>query len=691
MNKAAILLSGFIILLFVIGSPLFAETMAAAPVGSTLWSAMQDVAVNGNYAYCSMENGLVVVDISNLSEPQFVRQITPDSGMALGSMIAGNYLYVALWAGGLGIYDINDPANPVLVGRINPGGYVNDVFIRGNHAYLSDRFGYFFVVDISTPSAPQLTATTGGFGGAFAVKVIDTVAYLGTNDGLATINVSSPDTSILISVCSTQTRVYDLAISNGIAYLACENKGLQVIAMPHPDDMYILGGYLITGAAYGVDVAGNVAYLARYDYTSGIENSGLMAFDIANPEVPVLIGLYRDPYGSKVSVRDSVAFVADRTLGLQLINILHPPSFSLIGKYRIQESQCVAVAGNRAYVAGNGFSIIDISDNSNPVVLGQIPFDYAGNDVVVADTLAFMTGYTPYSYYSTGHFDIISIADDHNPYIISSTSLPKAGYSLAVQGNYAYVGWYDSLTIFDISNPQVPVIVSYFPQPFCDYIAVRGDYAYIPHLKVIDISNPLTPHLEGQSQMIGGAASDIALRGDTAFVCAWTGELMMGMVYSFNISNAAAPLVLDYDQTGDDAFCIALLNNSAIVGTYGGLYYFDITDPAAMVASGHEAQWGLVKDIVVNGNYGYLTLGHELQIVRFQGACCDLPGDFTNDGLVNILDVTAMIENLYMGGPPAACAAEADANSNGVNNIQDIAYLIKFLYLGGRAAICGPM
>ncbi|MCX6827891.1 MAG: hypothetical protein NT002_01215 [candidate division Zixibacteria bacterium] len=689
MRKAAVLLSGLMILIFVIGSPLSVGSMTAVSVGSTLWSAMQDVAVNGNYAYCSMEKGLVVVDISNLSETRFVSQIAPDSGMALGSMIAGNYLYVAFWSGGMGIYDVNDPASPNLVGRINPGGYINDVFVQGNYAYLSDRYGFFYVVDISAPSSPQLMTTLSGFNGAFAVKVIDTVAYLGTSSGLVTINVASPDTSIFISICSTQTRVYDIAIANGIAYVACESKGLQVIAMPRPDDMYILGGYGIIGGAYGVDVAGDVAYLARYDYSSGIVNSGLMAFDITNPEVPTLIGLYRDPYGLKVSIKDSIAFVADRTLGLQLINILHPPSFGLIGEYRTQESRCVAIAGNRAYVAGNGFSIIDISDNSNPIVLGQIPFDYTGMDVAVVDTLAFVTGYFTSPYSNTGQFAIISITDDQNPYVISSTSLPKAGFSLAIQGNYAYLGGYDSLQIFDISNPLVPVIVSYFPQR-CDYIAVRGDFAYIPHLKILNISNPLSPHLEGEDQ-IGGAAADIVLRGDTAFVCAWTGELMMGFVYSFDISNPAAPLMLDYDYTGDDAFCMELKNNFAIVGTYGGLYYFDITDPAAIVSSGHDAVWGYVSDIAVAGGYGYLAVEDGLQIVRFQGTCCDLPGDFTNNDLVNILDVTAMIDNLYKGGPPAACVAEADANGSGVANIQDITYLIKFLYLGGPTPICGPI
>jgi hypothetical protein len=688
MKKSAIFIWGLMISIFIFGNPLWAMSITAVPEGSALLASMQDVAVNGNYAYCSVENGFVVIDVSNLAAPALVGQISLDSGMALRLTAAGNYLYVALWNDGVGIYDISNPADPQLVGEIDPGGYIDDICVQENYAYLSDRYGYFYVVDVSVPSSPLLTATRSGFGAAWAVTVVDTIAYLGTSKGLATINVADPDTSILIAVCSTQTRVSDIAIANGIAYLACEGSGLQVIAMPSPDDMYILGEYPITGAAYGIDVTDGVAYLARYDYSSGIENSGLMAFNVSNPEVPELMGIFYDPYGLKVSVRDSVAFVADQTLGLRLVKISHPPDFTLIGQYWMPESYCVTVRENRAYVVGNGFSTIDISDKTNPITLGQIPLEYVGKDIAVVDTMAFVIGYFTYPYYGSGRFDIISIADDHNPYIISSIPLAKAGYCLAIQGNYAYLGGYDSLRVLDISDPRDPQIVCNYPEEFCDYIAVRGDYAYIPHLKVLDISNPLSPQQVGE-EFVGASAADIILKGDTAYICAWTGELMMGLIFTFDISNPTDPILLDYEWAGDDASCIALKDNFAIVGSFGGLYYFDISDPTAIVPSGQDAKWNYVPDMAIDGDYGYMALGHKLQIVRFQIDCCDLPGDFNNDGKRNLMDVSAMINFLYRNGPGAPCAAEADANADGKYNLLDIARIINFLYRSGTEPVCG--
>ena len=76
--------------------------------------------------------------------------------------------------------------------------------------------------------------------------------------------------------------------------------------------------------------------------------------------------------------------------------------------------------------------------------------------------------------------------------------------------------------------------------------------------------------------------------------------------------------------------------------------------------------------------------------------CCLHPGDVNHNGIVNIQDVTYLIDFLYRNGHQPICQGgpgkypEADANGNGTTNVQDISYVIKFLYLGGSAPICGP-
>jgi len=66
-----------------------------------------------------------------------------------------------------------------------------------------------------------------------------------------------------------------------------------------------------------------------------------------------------------------------------------------------------------------------------------------------------------------------------------------------------------------------------------------------------------------------------------------------------------------------------------------------------------------------------------------------IPGDFSRNGYLNILDVTDLINYLYKGGPAAYCMDAADVNGDCSVNILDVTYIINYLYKGGPAPVCG--
>jgi hypothetical protein len=63
-------------------------------------------------------------------------------------------------------------------------------------------------------------------------------------------------------------------------------------------------------------------------------------------------------------------------------------------------------------------------------------------------------------------------------------------------------------------------------------------------------------------------------------------------------------------------------------------------------------------------------------------------GDANGSGVVNIQDITFLINFLYKGGLAPVPAQAGDANGDGISNIKDITYLINFLYKGGPIPIC---
>lgn len=63
-------------------------------------------------------------------------------------------------------------------------------------------------------------------------------------------------------------------------------------------------------------------------------------------------------------------------------------------------------------------------------------------------------------------------------------------------------------------------------------------------------------------------------------------------------------------------------------------------------------------------------------------------GDVNADGLINIFDITFLIDYLYREGPPPVIPDAADINADGVLNIFDITGLINFLYYNGPLPTC---
>lgn len=128
------------------------------------------VKLDGGEAYLgAMEDGLIVLDVSDPADIQFISSFQPDptwpgiAGYApngRGMAIAGDVLFLSYDAGGLRTLDITDPSSIAQIGQyVNPNIPVltppayNNIVVIGNLAYCTIDFCGLEVIDVSDPAS----------------------------------------------------------------------------------------------------------------------------------------------------------------------------------------------------------------------------------------------------------------------------------------------------------------------------------------------------------------------------------------------------------------------------------------------------------------------------------------------------------------------------------------------------------
>ena len=116
----------------------------------------QAVAILGHHAYVvAGSSGLFIFDISDPAAPVLAGSYdTP--GQALGITVAGNYAYVADGSDGLLVLDVSDTSAPIKVGSFDTGDPARAVTTSAGHAFVAAGAS-LQVLYVSDPVVPALT------------------------------------------------------------------------------------------------------------------------------------------------------------------------------------------------------------------------------------------------------------------------------------------------------------------------------------------------------------------------------------------------------------------------------------------------------------------------------------------------------------------------------------------------------
>ena len=552
---------------------------------------------------------------------------------------------------------------PTEIGNFSDGGYLEDVFVSGDIAYVADRHQGLEIINVSDPYNPSLLGKYDDdkvFQTARAIYVSNDIAYIAEGyDGLNIVDVSDPTNPTLLSKFANQSfpnteyEYWDVKVSGGVAYATIFNAngydnyygGLDIINVSDPTNPTLLGKFGdVYNSSKDVFLYGTIAYIA---------DDGLEIIDVSDPVNPIELGQYVPyaGYSSALCVSESIVYLAAGTNGIDIIDVSDPHNPIKLGGFDDGgDSWDIDIFDGIAYVSdGNGgFEIIDVSDPQNPAKLGEFN---DGGDVVNAFILGgiayladkyeglkiidigfecgewltpteigsfknegFSTGVFvsgDYAYLADAWYglDIINVENLTNPSLLGhfSSSNPE---DLFVSGDVVYLAdWYDGLLIINVSSKTNPQLLGTYNNAFFNAtdVYVSGNIAYVvnlPHgFHLIDISNPNNPRQVGHYDTLS-AAHGIYVSGNIAYVaCTVTGLRI------YDISNPGDIKYLgNYNDYVGTAYDVYVSGDIAyIADREGGLEIIDVSNPTNPTKIGEFNNFGLVEDVYVSGNIAYVA------------------------------------------------------------------------------------
>lgn len=332
---------------------------------------------------------------------------------------------------------------------------------------------------------------------------------------------------------------------------------------------------------------------------------------------------------------------------------------TVLGRWAWGPCHAVDVKGNYAYI-GNGptFHILDISDPTQPEIVGEFITEGYVYDIKVRENTAFIgigsgllilnvsdpaypqqvsfinieglagriaiDGSFVYVAAAIEILWVVDISDINNPYLRGSTFTDGIPSSLTAKDSYVYVGNLEvpAIKIINATNPDSLTgffygvggrAISLFIK---DTLLFAGVSWTTTNFKIYGISNPLAPQLKGQveiapSVLINGiTVSEDGLIGYAQCLTSSNPSFTEG-IFSIDISDTNQPVILDKFErrTQIGAAGISVAGNNLVSAYFSGSCVVDVSNPSSLFLKSFFSTGGFSEKIAVQDNYAFIASG----------------------------------------------------------------------------------
>ena len=647
------------------------------------------VQVLGDRAYLGSDGRLEVFNVANPRVPVFAGAVSFEQGGGGGAclQVCEGYAYSGVDWNGFTITDVRNSTNLVLAGAYDTLGEVHDLCVADGRAFVAEGWEGLTVFDVSAPGRPMSIGRLETCGQAYGIQVSGNYAFVAEGgSGLGILSLTPGPVTVVqdpVSVSAalgetttlavgaygrgrlsyqwyagesgdvshpvagaigasfttpvlTAAAAYWVRVSSGAGVSDSRTAWVNLVPPVTVELVSMWPGHR-RGPAVDVQVAGNLAYVAA---------GGLQIWDLTNETSPRLVGTY-DAKGQNVNsltLSGNLAFLPCGENGLLVIDVSRPQTPALLGSFTITNGYMVkvAVVGSVAYVAGDPFRILDVSDPAQPRQLATA--NASGSGVAVQGRYAYLVG--------NQSLVVLDVIDPVRPLNVANVQLfSGSANEVHLLGNYAYVAerlrygngstrYPGGLAVVDVSNPSQPRRISRFQvSTNSDAIDVDviGTHAFVADagLQIIDVSDPATPR-RVSTLSTDGSPQAVVVSAQRAYLAASEGLQLI------DITAPASPKLLRLIETGGSVEDVASFGYHALVADgSGGLTILDVSNPRQPASLGAYRTNGYARRVVANGPVACF-LGDALHLL-------DL-GDPARPSCLGTFDLETGANNLVASG-----------------------------------------
>ncbi|MCB1059934.1 MAG: T9SS type A sorting domain-containing protein [Calditrichaeota bacterium] len=228
----------------------------------------RDIVLLDTLAYVICDDGIHVIDISNVQEPVEVGFDSLDNDYGAEGVFYDHY-FVAGTPGGIHVYDIADPLNPSEVSQLELECCLGGIALSDHYIVVAQLWFYsgIRVVNIEDPLNPEVvgeaTANDWGHGvtvvGDFAAVAVDMA-------GMQVFDISQPSSPELISTMplNSFSITNSISSSGNYVFVTGQSEWLYVLNLENGSEPISVGRSLETldGTEVAVSLNGQYAYTA---------------------------------------------------------------------------------------------------------------------------------------------------------------------------------------------------------------------------------------------------------------------------------------------------------------------------------------------------------------------------------------------------------------------------------------------